>query len=57
MFVLQNGLSKQNDKERRRRGEPLQKWVMPLGFVRKKPAVCQFMDLCMSLAESWIVLF
>ncbi|PIL25191.1 transporter [Ganoderma sinense ZZ0214-1] len=32
-----NGLSRQNDKERRRRGEPLQKWVMPLGFVRKKP--------------------
>ncbi|KAI1793466.1 DUF300-domain-containing protein [Ganoderma leucocontextum] len=32
-----NGLSRQNDKERRRRGEPLQKWVMPLGFVRSRP--------------------
>ncbi|KAM5544184.1 hypothetical protein V8D89_001844 [Ganoderma adspersum] len=32
-----NGISRQNDKERRRRGEPLQKWVMPLGFVRSRP--------------------
>ncbi|TBU60568.1 organic solute transporter Ostalpha-domain-containing protein [Dichomitus squalens] len=32
-----NGLSRQNDKERGRRGEPVQKWVMPLGFVHWKP--------------------
>ncbi|RPD64153.1 DUF300-domain-containing protein [Lentinus tigrinus ALCF2SS1-6] len=32
-----NGLSRQNDKERRRRGESVQKWMFPLGFVRYKP--------------------
>ncbi|TFK88433.1 DUF300-domain-containing protein [Polyporus arcularius HHB13444] len=32
-----NGLSRANDRDRRRRGEPLQKWMFPMGFVRWKP--------------------
>ena len=52
IFAAQNGLSRQNDKERRRRGEPLQKWVMPLGFVRKKPEVGHLKHLYLSLADT-----
>ncbi|KAI0731413.1 organic solute transporter Ostalpha-domain-containing protein [Earliella scabrosa] len=32
------GLSRENDRERRRRGDPVQKWMWPMGFVRWKPA-------------------
>ncbi|RDX48124.1 DUF300-domain-containing protein [Lentinus brumalis] len=32
-----NGLSRANDRDRRRRGEPLQKWMFPMGFIRWKP--------------------
>ncbi|KAI0358078.1 DUF300-domain-containing protein [Trametes cingulata] len=32
-----NGLSREHDRRRRKRGEPPQKWMFPLGFVRWKP--------------------
>ncbi|KAI0757410.1 organic solute transporter Ostalpha-domain-containing protein [Daedaleopsis nitida] len=32
-----NGLSRENDTQRRARGEPLQKWMFPLGSVQWKP--------------------
>ncbi|KAI0695346.1 organic solute transporter Ostalpha-domain-containing protein [Cerioporus squamosus] len=32
-----NGLSRANDRERRRRGEHLQKWMFPMSFIRWKP--------------------
>ncbi|KAI8996534.1 organic solute transporter Ostalpha-domain-containing protein [Trametes punicea] len=32
-----NGLSQEHDRRRRKRGEPAQRWVFPLGFVRYKP--------------------
>ncbi|KAI0629660.1 organic solute transporter Ostalpha-domain-containing protein [Trametes polyzona] len=32
-----NGLSREHDRRRRRRGEPPQKWMLPLGFVRWRP--------------------
>ena len=34
-----NGLSHENDRQRKRKGLKPQKWVFPLGFVRSRPAV------------------
>jgi hypothetical protein len=34
-----NGLSHENDHQRKRKGLKPQKWVFPLGFVRARPAV------------------
>jgi len=33
------GLSKQADREARRKGEKVRKWVIPLSFIKAKPAV------------------
>ena len=33
------GLSRENDRQRRRRGQKPQRWVFPLGFVKSRPAV------------------
>ncbi|KAL1944940.1 hypothetical protein VTO73DRAFT_2560 [Trametes versicolor] len=32
-----NGLSREHDRRRRKRGEPPQKWMLPLGFMRWRP--------------------
>ncbi|KAH9846988.1 DUF300-domain-containing protein [Lenzites betulinus] len=32
-----NGLSKEHDRRRRKRGDPPQKWMLPLGFVKWRP--------------------
>lgn len=37
---IQNGLSREHDRRRRKRGEPPQKWMLPLGFMRWRPEVC-----------------
>jgi hypothetical protein len=34
-----NGLSHENDRQRKRRGLKPRKWVLPLGFIKSKPAV------------------
>lgn len=37
-FFLTVGISRSNDLKRKRKGEPPRKWVLPLGFVKWKPA-------------------
>jgi len=34
-----NGLSHENDRQRKRKGQKPQKWVFPLGFVKSRPEV------------------
>lgn len=34
-----NGLSYENDRQRKKKGQKPQKWVFPLGFVKSRPAV------------------
>lgn len=38
-IFMKHGLSRQNDAERMKKGQPVQKWVFPLGFIKWKPAV------------------
>ncbi|THH30857.1 hypothetical protein EUX98_g3318 [Antrodiella citrinella] len=33
-----NGLSRENDREARRKGVKVQKWIFPLSFIKSKPA-------------------
>lgn len=40
-----NGLSHENDRQRKRRGLKPRKWVFPLGFVKTRPAVSPFRKL------------
>lgn len=37
-IFMKYGLSRENDTERLKRGEKLQRWVFPLGFIKWKPA-------------------
>ncbi|RDB24739.1 hypothetical protein Hypma_007940 [Hypsizygus marmoreus] len=37
MIFLKAGLSREADREAKRKGETLQKWVFPLGFIKWKP--------------------
>lgn len=39
LIFLKHGLSRHNDAERMKKGEPVQKWVFPLWFVKWKPVV------------------
>ncbi|KAF9453990.1 DUF300-domain-containing protein [Macrolepiota fuliginosa MF-IS2] len=36
-IFMKHGLSRQNDIERMKKGEPVQRWVFPLGFIKWKP--------------------
>ncbi|KAF5351717.1 hypothetical protein D9756_007521 [Leucocoprinus leucothites] len=38
LIFLKHGLSRQNDAERIKKREPVQRWVFPLGFIKWKPA-------------------
>jgi len=33
-----NGISRENDREARKKGTKVQKWMLPLGFIKSKPA-------------------
>jgi hypothetical protein len=34
-----HGISRENDRQRKRKGQKPQKWVFPLGFIKSRPAV------------------
>ena len=34
-----NGISHENDRQRKRKGQKPQRWIFPLGFVKSRPAV------------------
>jgi len=38
-IFLKAGLSRQADREAKKKGEKPQKWVFPLGFIKSKPEV------------------
>lgn len=34
-----NGISHENDRQRKKKGQKFQKWIFPLGFVKSRPQV------------------
>lgn len=38
-IFMKDGLSRQSDAERMKKGEPVKRWVFPLGFIKWKPVV------------------
>jgi hypothetical protein len=53
-IFLKAGLSKANDQVNRQRGEKLQKWVWPLGFIKKKPKVLAPLRFPCSKTQVWL---
>lgn len=39
-MFLKLGLSREADREARKKDQKVKKWVFPMGFVKKKPQVC-----------------
>lgn len=53
-IFLKAGLSKANDQVNRQRGEKLQRWVWPLGFIKKKPKVLAPFRFPCSKTQVWL---
>jgi hypothetical protein len=39
-IFIKKGVSRQADREARKKGRIPSRWIFPLGFIKKKPEVC-----------------
>jgi len=51
-IFLKVGLSKQADREAKRKGETVRKWMILLSFIKAKPAVGDFAQMTLALSDT-----